>query len=577
LDMEAVLRGGPWTFDNHLLIVERVQVGVQIENIPLNHADFWVQIHGLPTGLMKEKVGSSLGNYLGSLLEYDRNNNSSFWRQYMRLRVRIDVRLPLKKDSRVKDRNGEWCMVKFKYEKLGIFCFVCGIMGHTESKCEIRFAMNNDDGRREWSNELRAEPKRAAGRPVSRWLVEEHGGGPSRPGGGGPIPRGGGENSGTRQRNGDNSKSAPSNLVFNAPASHNGKNPISHDHLNMDTSAAYSLTNYYQPSNQPFLPNNLVNSPIIISGPTILKKSAPTIHTLTHQPVDPNVDPKILTIPKQTNTQIHPNQSNPTGPIAHLVTIEDDTENIVEMDIQPGLPGPMIILSWNCRGLSTPNAIPNLRRLAQKHRPDVLFLSETLSKSHQLERIRVLLKYESCLSIDVEGRSGGLAILWNDKLKCKIVNYSRNFINVEVEEAEKGVWRLTCYYGFPERGRRREAWDMLRDLRNMSSLPWCIIGDFNDLLSQEDKVGNHPHPNWLCTGFRNAVSDCDLTDIQLEGHRFTWIKSRGTPHVIEERLDRAMASSDWLALFPEVKLTNLVASHSDHSPILLQTDPVRRN
>ncbi|MCH84488.1 putative non-LTR retroelement reverse transcriptase, partial [Trifolium medium] len=28
--------------------------------------------------------------------------------------------------------------------------------------------------------------------------------------------------------------------------------------------------------------------------------------------------------------------------------------------------------------------------------------------------------------------------------------------------------------------------------------------------------------------------------IQLEGHRFTWIKSRGTPHVIEERLDRAM-------------------------------------
>ncbi|GAU44733.1 hypothetical protein TSUD_88180 [Trifolium subterraneum] len=78
-------------------------------------------------------------------------------------------------------------------------------------------------------------------------------------------------------------------------------------------------------------------------------------------------------------------------------------------------------------------------------------------------------------------------------------------------------------------------------------------------------------------GFRNAVSDCDLTDIQMEGHRFTWIKSAGTPHVIEERLDRAMASSDWLALFPEVKLINLLASHSDHSPILLQTEPVRQN
>jgi exonuclease III len=115
----------------------------------------------------------------------------------------------------------------------------------------------------------------------------------------------------------------------------------------------------------------------------------------------------------------------------------------------------MIILSWNCRGLGTPSAIPNLRRLAQKHRPNVLFLSETLSKAQQMEKIRVMLKFDSCLSIDVVGRSGGLAILWNDPVKCKIQNYCRNFINLEVDEAGKGVWRLTCYYGYPERGRRR--------------------------------------------------------------------------------------------------------------------------
>jgi hypothetical protein len=147
---------------------------------------------------------------------------------------------------------------------------------------------------------------------------------------------------------------------------------------------------------------------------------------------------------------------------------------------------------------------------------------------------------------------------------------------MEVDDPTRGVWRLTCYYGYPERGRRRQAWDMLRDLRNMSPLPWCIIGDFNDLLSQEDKRGTHPHPNWLCTGFQSAVSDCDLTDIHLEGHQFTWTKSRGASHEIEERLDRAMVSSDWLALFPEAKLINLLASHSDHSPILLQSDPMLR-
>jgi hypothetical protein len=163
-----------------------------------------------------------------------------------------------------------------------------------------------------------------------------------------------------------------------------------------------------------------------------------------------------------------------------------------------------------------------------------------------MERIRVSLNYNSCLAVDVEGRSGGLAVMWRDTISCRVMNYSRNFVNLIVKEKEEDEWRLTCYYGYPERGRRRQAWDLIRELRDMSDLPWCIIGDFNDLLTQGDKRGIHPHPNWLCNGFRSAVSDCDLTNIHLEGYPYTWIKSRGSPEVIEERLDRAMANTLWL-------------------------------
>jgi hypothetical protein len=176
LDMEAVLNGGPWSFDNNTLILEQVQLGMQIEHIPLHFVHMWVQVHDLPTGLMKERVGIRLANYIGSFLEYDKNNNSSFWRQYMRIRVRIDVRLPLKKDTKVMNKEGQWCTVKFKYEKLGIFCFVCGIMGHAENKCEVRYSMEQDDGVRGWSAEIRADTRRQGGRLVSRWLREERGG-----------------------------------------------------------------------------------------------------------------------------------------------------------------------------------------------------------------------------------------------------------------------------------------------------------------------------------------------------------------------------------------------------------------
>lgn len=47
----------------------------------------------------------------------------------------------------------------------------------------------------------------------------------------------------------------------------------------------------------------------------------------------------------------------------------------------------------------------------------------------------------------------------------------------------------------PNRSRRKDSWKKLSNLAEMSSLSWCIIGDFNDINSVEDKCGRVPHPN----------------------------------------------------------------------------------
>ncbi|XP_058784685.1 uncharacterized protein LOC131659521 [Vicia villosa] len=74
-------------------------------------------------------------------------------------------------------------------------------------------------------------------------------------------------------------------------------------------------------------------------------------------------------------------------------------------------------------------------------------------------------------------------------------------------------------------------------------------------------------------GVSSVINDCNLVDIPIEGYQFTWVKSRGTEHMIEERLDRALTDTDWLQLFPNAKLLNLIASHSDHSLIMLDCEP----
>jgi len=74
--------------------------------------------------------------------------------------------------------------------------------------------------------------------------------------------------------------------------------------------------------------------------------------------------------------------------------------------------------------------------------------------------------------------------------------------------------------------------------------PWCIFGDFNDLSLNDEKIGLHDHPNWLIQSFHEAIFDFNLHDLPMEGYKFTWAKRKGKFNVVEEKLDRALATFD---------------------------------
>lgn len=130
-------------------------------------------------------------------------------------------------------------------------------------------------------------------------------------------------------------------------------------------------------------------------------------------------------------------------------------------------------------------------------------------------------------------------------MNCSVSGYSRNHIDLVFVENNIEVWRMSCFYGLPERARRRESWNLLRALSKLSHLLWYILGDFNDLLYSSDKRGMHPHPKDLMEGFRKAVEDSELIEVDLTGGSFTWEKSRGKDDWVHERLDRAFATMSW--------------------------------
>lgn len=193
---------------------------------------------------------------------------------------------------------------------------------------------------------------------------------------------------------------------------------------------------------------------------------------------------------------------------------------------------------------------------------------------NKIEEVRRRIGFDGCFAVDKVGRNGGVAFFCRNSLKCEIVSYSFHHVDVCIDDARKGKWRITGFYGFPERTCRRESWALLRRLAGTLSLPRCVIGDFNDLLFPDDKWGWVDRPNYLFKGFREAVQVAGLIDLNLEGYPFTWNAKKGTNRAIEERLDRAMTNQKWLSLFPQARLINLIAPISDHSSIFLQCEPV---
>ena len=131
-----MLKIGPWTFKNFLLICKRLGLEDQPRQVPLFHVDLWIHIYDLLSGFISERVAIHIGDFIKFFTESDSNNFDGAWRKFLRIKVSIDVREPIKRRMKIKKPSGDCFWVNFKYEKLPTFYFFCGIIGHAERDCE---------------------------------------------------------------------------------------------------------------------------------------------------------------------------------------------------------------------------------------------------------------------------------------------------------------------------------------------------------------------------------------------------------------------------------------------------------
>lgn len=89
-----------------------------------------------------------------------------------------------------------------------------------------------------------------------------------------------------------------------------------------------------------------------------------------------------------------------------------------------------------------------------------------------MELLRVQFDCSGFFIVNCLGQSRGLAVLWRDNVKVTVKSFSQNYIYTEVVEGNNSHCRVTTFYGYPERARRRDSWQMMRTLASTSDLHW---------------------------------------------------------------------------------------------------------
>ena len=91
------------------------------------------------------------------------------------------------------------------------------------------------------------------------------------------------------------------------------------------------------------------------------------------------------------------------------------------------------------------------------------------------------------LAVPCVCRAGGLAMMWKARVDLHVQTFSLNQIDARIMNNSPTPWRLTGFYGRPKAHLKHESWELLRHLNSKYSMSWLCVGDYNEILSSDEK------------------------------------------------------------------------------------------
>lgn len=166
-------------------------------------------------------------------------------------------------------------------------------------------------------------------------------------------------------------------------------------------------------------------------------------------------------------------------------------------------------------------------------------------------------------------RLGRIWFLWSDAVSITPLYKSPQIITVWVSSVLGEEFICSCVYASTFQADRVLLWEEIRHNRDLfcrQGIPWILLGDFNETLASDEH--SRSFDVWRnqsgMRAFQSLVSDCDLTDLDYSGPKFTWWNNRDADP-IGKKLDRVLVNSCWCSRFPLSSAVFETTGVSDHT------------
>ncbi|KAL3634161.1 hypothetical protein CASFOL_021215 [Castilleja foliolosa] len=583
---KAKVLNSTWTFRDHQVLIVEWPEEKALHEIEMTKIRFWIHVFGIPAAWIDQEMAENVGNFAGKFVKADLGTLGHKWRKSLRIQIDVDILKPLTTLMLIGHNGRKKILLEIRYERLTDVCYKCGKIGHKSINCPDNMEGSDESNPNpKYGPWMKAEnshiqnPKYQVHIPTSEREVvaaEE-----------GTIVS---ATHVTTVDGGDKSRAAENESKSKAAGTAREIATVSSDKMEICQQIPLeTMTNGCDEGME------MIKADEADLAEKDVPREATCAIVSTNPPHDKTVQEKLSgPIDKIGPAIIQPNNNANNG---HGIKRKEMEQGKMELDPRsnPTLAMKDKYLESGLRSLLPENKSPTLNpniHLSKKLKiePPIFPEKQEIVRGNddygdqyddwdgsKVDRLKADEKSRHIYAINREnidrpklqkidgtarsynkstersnkingpegsgnfipplGSAGGLILAWKDVVVLSTNVLHQSHFHCFITYPPLTTWKFTAAYVPCNYVKKAQFWDSMADLDNNDNLPWLIMGDFNAIVSQDEKLGGLPFTSSSYHHLSNDLNNLGLIDLGYVGYPYTWDNKRVGVNNIKQRLD----------------------------------------